>query len=316
MKKAALILSADWHLREDTPTCRTDDFMAAQDCKLAAIRELAEEHGCPVVIAGDVYHTWKPSPALLAWTLARLPRIVFAVAGQHDLPGHNMADLNKSGLGVLVEAGAVRLLDHKPMENGEAQIYGQSWGQPSPDRIIHGIPDWKRILVAHVLTWTRRVPFPGAKGPSADKLLSDNPDFSLIVTGDNHKPFECRALTRNGNKVESTKTSQLLVNPGSLTRQAADETHEPRVVLWYAEDNTCESVVLPHDKAAVTREHLDEQVQLDERMAAFVKRLGDGWEVGLSFERNMERFIAENGAALGDEAVRLIQMAMKKEGRA
>ena len=41
-----LILTADWHLREDQPVCRTDDFWKAQWAKIDFINDLAEHEGC------------------------------------------------------------------------------------------------------------------------------------------------------------------------------------------------------------------------------------------------------------------------------
>jgi len=44
----------------------------------------------------------------------------------------------------------------------------------------------------------------------------------------------------------------------------------------------------------ISREHLKKNEQRDERMEAFVKRLKDDFEVGLSFERNLEAFFRKN----------------------
>ena len=45
------ILTADWHLRDDQPICRTDDFWSTQWRKVNAVTELQTRHGCPVIHA-------------------------------------------------------------------------------------------------------------------------------------------------------------------------------------------------------------------------------------------------------------------------
>ena len=50
------ILTADWHIRADTPTSRTDDFTAAMWRKVQFINDLANEHNIPILIAGDLGH--------------------------------------------------------------------------------------------------------------------------------------------------------------------------------------------------------------------------------------------------------------------
>ena len=64
-----LILTSDWHLRESTPECRTDDFWEAQWKKIDFIKELSEKHGAFVFVAGDIFHHWKPSPNLIRKTI-------------------------------------------------------------------------------------------------------------------------------------------------------------------------------------------------------------------------------------------------------
>ena len=84
-----LILTSDWHLREDQTICRTDDFWQAQWNKVKQVAAIQEKYDCPVVHAGDLYHYWKPSPNLLRETITRLPKSFFSIFGNHDLPQNN-----------------------------------------------------------------------------------------------------------------------------------------------------------------------------------------------------------------------------------
>ena len=78
----SLILTSDWHLREDTPTCFTGDWHQEQWKAVKVIRNLQAMYNCPVIHAGDLFHHWKPSPRTIdrhsvpgLW-IFRLERIV------------------------------------------------------------------------------------------------------------------------------------------------------------------------------------------------------------------------------------------------
>ena len=106
MKKADGILCGDLHLTEDTPICRTDNFQEAQWRKLTFIKQLQEEHDCPVLCAGDLLDFWKPSPFLLSKIIEHLPKQFYTVLGNHDLPQHSLELLEKSGIYTLQMAGS------------------------------------------------------------------------------------------------------------------------------------------------------------------------------------------------------------------
>ncbi len=155
------------------------------------------------------------------------------------------------------------------------------------------------VAVWHHFVWDgKELPWPGCEEMTAKKVLKKYPQYDLIVTGDHHKPFVCEYEGR------------LLVNPGCLTRQVADYTdHKPRVYLWYADTNTVEPYYLTAQEGAVSREHIEVKEERDKRIDAFVSRLSDEWEVGLSFEENLKRFISSN--QLRKSVVDLIYKALE-----
>ena len=272
-RKASAIVCGDFHLRDDQPVCRTDDFQTAQWAKVEQIRQLQITHSCPVIHSGDLFHHWKPSPYLLSQTIRYLPKQFWTIYGNHDLPQHSLDLANKSGVYTLWSAGQVRLLN------------AAHWGVQLPDDLrpytieIGG----RSILVWHVMTWRGKSPWPGCQAPSAETILRGFPQFDLIVTGHHHKTF-----------VEEVEGRQL-VNPGSLTRQKADQAgHRPCVFLWYSEDNHAVLHPLRYEEGVISREHLEQVEQWDARITAFIERLGTEWEAGVSFEENMERFAANN----------------------
>lgn len=269
-KKPDLILTSDWHLREDTPVCRTDDFWDAQWRKVAFISGTQQKYQCPVIHAGDLFDHWKPSPHLLTLAISNLPKEFYTVYGQHDLPQHNIQLGYKTGIKTLEEAGIVKMHDecYKTLEF-QLIHFGQN-PIPINTEKVH-------ILVWHHLTYITK-PFPGASGGMAEGILRKYP-YDLIVTGDNHASFS------------TSYQGRLLVNPGSLTRQTADQADfQPRVALWYAETNTIEWVNIPIQKDVISREHLERKEERDQRIDAFVSKLSDDYEVGLSFEENLNAF--------------------------
>jgi len=269
--KPTAILTSDWHLREDQPVCRTDCFWGEQWKKVQFIRKLQEEYQCPVIHAGDLFNHWKPSPYLLSLTILSLPKDFFTIYGNHDLPQHNLELANKCGINTLSAAKTLQIPD------------GCHWnGDPNKGSFIHYHLFERSVLVWHVMTYQTK-PWPGCTDPMAAKLLRKYPQYDLIVTGHNHKPF-----------VEEHE-GRLLVNPGSLTRQEADQIDfKPRVYLWYEKENKVKSVYLPIEQGVITREHIEKIEERDGRIEAFISRLDEDWEAEMNFEENLERFAKTN----------------------
>ena len=290
IKRADLILCADMHIRETIPICRTDDYEQAQWKKLDFISELQRKHECSVLHAGDLFHHWKPSPELLSKTIQHLPKKFYSVYGNHDLPQHNMELISKCGLYTLEQAEKLNV----PTFNKIFNIQLVSWN-------MLPFKNNDDILVWHVFTWIKKEPFPGCSQTTATCLLRKYPQYQLIVTGDNHRPF-----------VEQYK-GRLLVNPGSMMRMDANqETHRPRVYLWYAETNTVEPVYLPIEDNVISREHLDVIKARDERMEAFVSRLNlEGiYSVGDTIEERLRVF--ENLNKIHGSIMKIVYKSLDK----
>lgn len=269
MKIPDLILTADWHLRDTQPVCRTDDFWDAQWRKVQFVRKLQKKYKCPVFHAGDLFDHWKPSPFLLSETIKQLPKNFHTVYGNHDLPQHSIKLRHLSGINVLERA---KVLTTFP--------FGHLNDVPKQSDFIEYAG--KRVYVWHKFIYDGTAPFPGAKG-HVRSAVRKYPFYDLIVTGDNHQSF--------ARKHKNT----LLVNCGSLTRQSASQIDfEPCVWLWYANTNKVRKIPLPYEQNVVTREHIEKTEQRDERINAFISRLVNEEQMVLSFEKNVERFLAQN----------------------
>jgi DNA repair exonuclease SbcCD nuclease subunit len=268
IKKPDLILTSDWHLREDTPVCWTGDFQEEQWVSVAFIAALQKRYDCPVVHAGDLFHHWKPSPWLLSKAIIFLPEKFYTIYGQHDLPQHNWELLEKSGIHTLDLAGRITV------------CFGTHWGHEVATHCHSELP--LNMMAWHHMTYILP-PFPGATGGQAEGILRKYKQFDLIVTGDNHQSFS------------TSYQGRLLVNPGSLTRQTADQADfQPRVALWYADTNTIDWVNIPIQDNVITREHIEKVEERDARIDAFISKLDTDFKAELSFEDNLEVFFQQN----------------------
>jgi len=284
-KKVHGIFTGDWHGREDQPICRTDDFQKAQWAKISFINDLQRKYNCPVLHSGDLFNHWKPSPYLLSKIIELIPDKFITNFGNHDLPQHALELAYKCGVNTLLQAEKIILFT------------GTHWGQEPRGRSYFDSVYNRSILVWHVMTWTGSLPWPGCIDIPAEEILEKYQEYDLILTGHNHKSF---VVEQDG---------RLLVNPGSLTRQKADqEEHEPCVYLWHAEDNTVTKVILPFEKDVISREHIEKIQKRDDRIMAFIEKLCDDWETGISFEDNMERFLATN--TVRKSVIQIIQEAL------
>jgi predicted phosphodiesterase len=262
MEKVKAILCSDLHLRDSIPLSRKDDYWNAQYDKIKFLKELQEEHNCPVYCAGDIFNKAKSSPFLESWCLDNLPEGIVGIPGQHDLLNHNIENFYKSSIGVLAASGFYTLFEN-PFEkmlqfNGVGLIHTfiQKPGDKQ-DKIIGG--------------------------STAKSLLKKYPKLKIIVTGDNHKTFMVKHEGR------------VLVNPGSMMRMKADQiNHKPSVFLWYKKSNTVKQVFYPIKEDVFDLSHLERQEEKEERIEAFVEHLNTDYDVGLDFENNLERFFRKN----------------------
>lgn len=288
------ILTSDWHIRSDSPIARTDNYCEAMFGKLSFIIDLAQKHDCPILLAGDLGH--RPGPRnwpfqLLYWCMTTLPQAeIIAIAGQHDLPGHQLDLFNESGMGILRKGGAISFIQSPasfPQQGDKIhfELHPFSFGVPisKPTNEHCPVP---RIAVTHQMIIQDRELWPGQKAPKGHEILKKYPQYNLILSGDNHNAFTAEYEGR------------WLVNPGSLMRAHADQVdHKPRVYLWYADTNEIEKVYIPIQQDVLSREHIEKKNHRESRFQSFVKQTEKTWnkgELSLSFKNNMEIFFSKN----------------------
>jgi DNA repair exonuclease SbcCD nuclease subunit len=270
MKDPTAILTADWHIRADTPRSRTDDFIAAMWSKVQFITELAIELDVPIFLAGDIGTRSQWPNWLIEKFMAYIEGVsVISIPGQHDLPEHNLDLYRKSAYGILVQARYIHISKPFPIDQFP---YGVPMEQGKAD-----------YAMAHQMVIEDKPEWPGQVATSGKALLKKYPEYKMILTGDNHKPFVVKYEKR------------ILVNPGSMMRTTADQIdHQPRIYLWRMKDNAVEPMYLPIVPDVLDRSHIDSVKLRDKRIDAYTSRLSEKYELGFSFEKNLEAHFGAN----------------------
>jgi len=247
------IITADFHLRKLIPRCRLDeDWIGLQRKVVQAIVKATHDHECSMTIVGDIFHTTRQSPEIINMTIEELQkanREVFVFPGNHDLPYHQYENEHQSAFGIL------------------KRIFIELTNPKNPS-----------VLFIHELIWPDAKTKPGpAPGKTAEELLEAHPDADWIFTGDYHRRFHFE------------KDGRHVVNPGCITRQAADFTdYIPSIYYVDTEKGLVEMIPLPDDEASmITDKYLRDEEQRDERLEAFISTVMKTGKVNLDFLENL-----------------------------
>ena len=304
MKNPTAILCADWHLRDTTPTCRTDDYFMAQCRKVKTIVNLSEKYNIPILHAGDLFDKARSSQYLEQWIIRNLhgPYNIYCNPGNHDLPNHNLKLVNHSSLGVIEASNKIAILTQDIIQRLSCvhndvvySVYSLPWGTPL--KSIHstklGNESGINVLILHHLVSKNEDDlWHGAESEQGNRLLKKLKQFQLILCGHNHQSF----IVKNRN--------QVLVNPGSLMRMnTTQENYKPCVYLWHAKTNEVEPYYLPIEENVIDASHIENKQERDKRMEAFINKLDDDYEIGLSFEHNIEEYFNNNKSKKGTKEI-------------
>ena len=218
------ILTSDMHIRNTVPRNRIDNYFLAQEKKIKFIKQLQLDHNIPILDAGDLFDKWDSSPFLEAWAIKNLPNDIYTIPGNHELPSHDVNNLERSSLHVLEVAEKICLLQKNSFsknflcKNGEYLFFfGFPWGsEPSNYPCAEG----KMIALIHSMVIDTPLSYKDTSAVFGEALLDYMSNFDLIVTGHNHKSFVVE------------KDGRFLVNPGSMMRMSKSQINdEPRVYL-------------------------------------------------------------------------------------
>lgn len=280
------ILTGDWQIRDDVPVCRTDDYQKEMFRKVQFIVDLAiDEKVNGILHSGDFFDRGRPVQSQLLEiammdildSLKKKDIPLIVVPGNHDLPYHSMAEIGRSSFGVLEKTKHIQNVHDVELCLDDVLIRGTGWGFP------YRTEEPKKSSDCIIEIWHGMVLYDGwlPGGIDANDLMKKMPWASLILTGHNHASFAVKGA------------DQILVNPGGLLRESIDQIdYRPAVFLW--DGKTVKRIDVPIQQGVISLEHKKIIEERDKKILAFVESMKMDYEIGLSFEKNLESHFREN----------------------
>ena len=282
------IITADWHLRSQKPRCRLDDnWMETQKNALRQIACHAKEHEADVIVIGDIFHSTNETTNEIiglvqefAKELGENELSLYILAGNHDLPQHNIENIHRAAFSILLNSRNIFHVSQIP-DAKEKEVYAPDFGLEEHDRLTDA-----EIVFRHILCFpeNEKLP-PGAKAVKPSELFLQSPNAQCIFTGDYHRQFVYQ------------KNKKILLNPGCLLRQAADMLdYKPAVFLIYFSDDTLTYASLPiiDNEKLVTDEYLETEKLRNYRIEAFIERIKENESVTFDFIENVHTALKDN----------------------
>lgn len=237
--QAIAILCGDIHLSHVAPACRAERTTKEwYNVQATYLEQLTSRVGdLPVVCSGDVFDKWDSPAELINFAIGHLPKGMYAVPGQHDLPNHSYKDIDRSAYWTLVQSGTVENLPPDcplPISPGLC-LHGFPWGWDieSCDKRRHDYEPEGQLLkgiqlaVIHKYVWRKTCSYPNAPESAHFANFDDSlRGYDAALFGDNHIQF----LISN-NAVGTT-----IFNNGTFLRRKSDERkYRPTIGVLYSD---------------------------------------------------------------------------------
>ena len=309
-----LILTADIHARMDQPICRKDDYIEYEKKIFTWLYDLSKKYKATILCSGDITHyaNRKDSNELYHFLMENMPDMI-GILGNHDLPSHSLELYPKSTISTLVRSGKYILLNEpQPMikdEHVESKVKFLCEKFKCEEVCLHGfhfgsditfpVEESKcHIALYHGMVLEKKDKY--ISGKIGKIMLDAYKDYSLILTGDNHKTFTIK------------KGNRYLVNPGSLFRDdAAQIDFTPSVFLYDTDTKELEQIFAPTDGDEFYTDYIVDKNKKKADYAAFIEVLNTKFELTVNFKDSMENCIRANN--IREEVVKEIRNSFLKE---
>lgn len=278
------VLCSDVHWSIKRPACWSDevDWFGAMEYYWQQVSDLANKHGVPIIIAGDVFDRWNSPPELLNFAIRMLRGLdVHAIPGQHDMPMHSFEEMHRSAYETLTASEVINNISPGvpfPVLEGWL-VWGYPWGVPliAPKRAQAA--GRKQMAIVHHYVWKKGKGYVGAdKADHVLKLKKFLAEFDVVVVGDNHKGFLC--------KVGNTT----VLNCGGLMRRSSDELNRKLFVSLLHKSG---KVVRKPLQTTIDRYETSSRAAEKENMdlSKFIEALDKMGEMPLNFEAAVKRYL-------------------------
>lgn len=247
--------------------------------QLKQLKQIAKMYHAPVICAGDIFDHWNSCPELINFAIQHLPKGMYAIPGQHDLPNHSLKDIQRTAYWSLVEAGIIKHIspDFGLPINPKLCLWGFPWGceikplGPSNGERVH-------LAVCHAYIWKGEHCYRGAPKEQQIQSYRDRlQGYTAAVFGDNHKGW----ISKNGK----------ILNCGGFQRRKIDEKdYRPHVGLLLKDGTICRIPLNVED---------DKFIELEETLIATQIEIGD-------FLSELMQ-LADNGLNFHDAVMRMLE---------
>jgi len=277
-----ILYMTDTHLRGTSPRSRTDDFPETMRRKLGEVVAIAEREQVDAVLhGGDVFDRPNLSPAVVrecARLFREFPAPIYAIAGNHDIYGHNPATIERTMLGLLDAFGVLRLIrDDEKIRLEKGGVVVQLSGRPFHYDLDKRDPAMDYavknevgadfcIHMVHGMLVDRALP-DGVPHTMVHEAWSD--DVDILLTGHYHAGFPMQE--RNG---------KVIINPGALARvnsQSAEINRMPQVVLIelgkHADIRFIPLTCVEPGEKVLDRSYIEKAAYRQEQWASFVQQI-------------------------------------------
>jgi len=283
-----LIITADWHLRDDRPRCRIDeDWYETQFQVLNFIFNKAEKKKAEIFVIGDIFHRPTVSNCLVNQLFRFIGEgevIVNILAGNHDLPYHSIKNIEKSSYGNLIFSNSRYIYELN--QSVRAKDFNNDWAY------VDGTNKQIRCLHEYVVK-SKKEALPGIQDYTVAKdLLKQYPETKWFFTGDNHHHFMYQ------------ESGKCLINPGCIIRQTADlKDYKPVIYYVDTKRDDIEVIEIPDQYELVEDSYLQKEEERNERIEAFVESLQADGSLNLSFVDNLRENLKTNKVDSGVQRV-------------
>ncbi|MDQ7789983.1 MAG: metallophosphoesterase family protein [Candidatus Desulforudaceae bacterium] len=320
-----LLFMTDPHVRGTSPRARTDNYPEAISAKLIETAEIARQHKCDAVVCGgDFFDSPDPAPIVVR-EFARVLRAftvpVYIAPGNHEIYGYNLDSIPRTMLGLLAEFDMMQILtkeESRIISDGKINIAltGQGFYHDidrHPDDYMTRIVSTNEMIrkvwhvhVVHGMLVEKPLPY-----EVAHTLVKDcRTNADVVLSGHEHLGY---GLIRRDDGV-------WFCNPGALGRVSAkvEEFHrQVRVAVFTFTEDGIFAELVPLKSArpgheVLSRDHLIQAAEREERTAAFLALLAEDRETRLLDTREIINHIADS-----EQLPELVRVeALKRLGRA
>ena len=306
------LIVGDPHWRATTPRARTDEYKETLKEKFRQIFNRAKKDIEAIILCGDLLDTWKieeNTKMELADLLNESPVRIINIAGNHDIPGHNMGSYYRSSLRVIdaLVPGMQILSENEAIDLPGIRIVGQPYtseldidgfGYATPEELISD--SLLNIRLCHSSLMAERIEF--MKHTHIDDVVSN---VDLIITGHIHEQF---------GPLKRGKVT--MVNPGAPMRSSAsikEIERKPQFIELKVNSDSKEFTLTPilleckPGEEVLDRSELEEAKKRKKAMNSFKASVKiDGKEVKLEAED-----IIRNYAKLKDIPKEITSLAIE-----